>query len=89
MLFQMTNRLSKVKRTADARTIFQRDDNYINPDTGKVEKGSWCTVCKYIALVIFFWYSRTNSVLGNGISIKASPSLQAACLHCEHTYLGK
>ncbi|KAG1842421.1 hypothetical protein F4604DRAFT_1689916 [Suillus subluteus] len=32
--------------TADIRTIFTRESNAINPDTGKEEDGHWCEVCK-------------------------------------------
>ncbi|KAG1784952.1 uncharacterized protein HD556DRAFT_1314683 [Suillus plorans] len=32
--------------TADIRTIFTRESNTINPDTGKEEDGHWCEVCK-------------------------------------------
>ncbi|KAL0958654.1 hypothetical protein HGRIS_014979 [Hohenbuehelia grisea] len=36
----------KQERTADVRTIFRRDENRINPDTGKVESGHWCSICE-------------------------------------------
>jgi len=47
---QANNRRSKAERTADVRTIFKRDDNCVNPDTGKIEKGHWCTICLYVAV---------------------------------------
>jgi len=50
-LLQLAKKLSRLERTADVRTIFQRDDNCVNTDTGKVEKGNWCTICKYVIQV--------------------------------------
>jgi hypothetical protein len=67
----MATKLSRHERTADIRTIFQRDDNCVNPDTEKIEKGNWCTVCKYV-LQIILRNSHTNSMLGNGVSIGVS-----------------
>ncbi|KAF8228256.1 hypothetical protein L208DRAFT_1379438 [Tricholoma matsutake] len=32
--------------TADIQTIFKLDKNQMNPDTGKVEEGNWCTLCQ-------------------------------------------
>ncbi|KAF8810837.1 hypothetical protein BYT27DRAFT_7024336, partial [Phlegmacium glaucopus] len=31
--------------TADIRTIFKRDKEYVNPETGATEDGHWCTLC--------------------------------------------
>jgi hypothetical protein len=42
---QLTRR-PKTERTADVRTIFVAVANHTNPDTGKVEKGNICTLCK-------------------------------------------
>ncbi|KAF8805039.1 hypothetical protein BYT27DRAFT_7213457 [Phlegmacium glaucopus] len=36
----------KSDRTADIRTIFKRDKEYVNPETGATEDGHWCTLCQ-------------------------------------------
>ena len=43
---QFLSRRHKIDHTADIRTIFRHDKNQVNPSTGKVEKGNWCTVCR-------------------------------------------
>jgi len=49
-VLQANNRRSKVKCTVDVHTIFKRDDNCVNPDTDKIEKGHWCTIFQYVAV---------------------------------------
>lgn len=36
----------KTDRTADIRTIFTKEDNYVNPNTGTKEDGHICNVCQ-------------------------------------------
>lgn len=43
---QFLSERQKITRTADIRTIFKLDKNRMNPDTGKIEEGNWCTVCR-------------------------------------------
>ena len=43
---QFLSQHHKIERTADIQTIFKLDKNRVNPGTGKVEEGNWCTVCR-------------------------------------------
>jgi len=43
---QFLSQRHKIDRTADIRTIFKLDKNRVNPATGKVEEGNWCTLCR-------------------------------------------
>ena len=36
----------KTDRTADIRTIFAKEDDYVNPNTGAKEDGHICKVCR-------------------------------------------
>ncbi|KIM78165.1 hypothetical protein PILCRDRAFT_11388 [Piloderma croceum F 1598] len=46
LAYYVASKVSKVEHTADMCTIFKLDDQCTNPDTGSIERGHWCTVCK-------------------------------------------
>lgn len=52
----------KIMCTADIRTIFKLDKNRMNPDTGKIEEGNWCTVCQSAGII------KKNCFFTGGIS---------------------
>lgn len=51
---------TKQDRTADVRTIFQRDDEHKNVDTGAIEKGHWCKLCRWVLLSAISTFTYTE-----------------------------